>query len=87
MTLDYIVRGQAKINMFDYVEEILTAFAIAEPKGAGTKSSAAPDNLFAVNEDCKKLSSEKAVQFHNLVAEHCMPPSEPGRTPVPLSLS
>jgi hypothetical protein len=55
--------------MFDYVEEILTAFAIAEPKGAGTKSGAAPDNLFTVNEDCEKLSSEKAVQFHNLVAK------------------
>jgi hypothetical protein len=55
--------------MFDYVDTILTAFDTAEPKGAGTKSSAAPDNLFTVNEDCVKLSSEKAVQFHNLVAK------------------
>jgi hypothetical protein len=69
MTLDYTVRGQAKITMFDYVEEILTSFAIVEPKGGGTKSSAAPDNLFTVNEDCEKLSSEKAVHFHNLVAK------------------
>jgi hypothetical protein len=26
MTLDYTVRGQVKITMFDYVDEILTAF-------------------------------------------------------------
>jgi hypothetical protein len=69
MTLDYSVRGQVKITMLDYVDAILTAFDIAEPKGAGTKSSAASDNLFTVNEDCEKLSPEKAVQFHNLVAK------------------
>jgi hypothetical protein len=69
MTLDYTVRGQAKITIFDYVTEILTAFDKAEPKGAGTKSSAGPDSLFTVNEDCDKLSFEKAVHFHNLVAK------------------
>jgi hypothetical protein len=46
ITLDYIVRGQVKISMFDYVNEILALFDKAEPKGAGTKSSAAPENLF-----------------------------------------
>jgi hypothetical protein len=39
MTLDYTVRGQVKITMFDYVSEILAAFDKAEPKGGGTKSS------------------------------------------------
>jgi hypothetical protein len=42
MTLDYTVRGQVQISMFDYVEEILNAFDKAEPNGGGTKSSAAP---------------------------------------------
>jgi hypothetical protein len=69
MVLDYTVLGKVQISMFDYIEEILKAFAIAEPKGAGTKSSAAPDNLFIVNEDCIKVSPEKVVQFHNLVAK------------------
>jgi hypothetical protein len=69
MTLDYSVKGQVKISMFDYIDEILTAFDKAEPKGGGTKSSAAPDNLFTVNEDCEKISQEKVVQFHNLVAK------------------
>jgi hypothetical protein len=29
--------------------------------------SAAPDNLFVVNEDCKKLSNEAAAAFHTIV--------------------
>jgi hypothetical protein len=32
MTLDYTIRGQVKITIFDYVEEILTAFDKADPK-------------------------------------------------------
>jgi hypothetical protein len=55
--------------MFDYVNEIINAFDKAEPKGGGTKSSAAPDDLFKVDEDREKLPPEKAVEFHNLVAK------------------
>jgi hypothetical protein len=69
MTLDYTVRGQVKITMFDYVDEILTAFDKAEPKGGGTKTSAAPDSLFKVNESCQNLKQDKDVEFHNLVAK------------------
>jgi hypothetical protein len=67
MTLDYSTPGQVKICMFDYTEEILTAFNKAEPKGAGTKSSAAPFNLFQINKDCGKLNTGKAIEFHNLI--------------------
>jgi hypothetical protein len=69
MTLDCTVRGQVKITMFDYVDEILTAFNKAEPKGGGTKTSAAPGSLFKVDENCEKLKQDKAVEFHNLVAK------------------
>jgi hypothetical protein len=69
MTLDYTVRGRVNISMFDYVDEIINAFDKAEPKGGGTKSSAAPDDLFKVDEDREKLPPEKAVEFHNLVAK------------------
>jgi hypothetical protein len=55
ITLDYTVRGQVKITMFDYVDEIIAAFDKAEPKGGGTKSSAAPDILFKVDKSCLKL--------------------------------
>jgi len=69
MTLDYTVRGQVKITMIDYVDEILAAFDKADPKGGGTKTSAAPDSLFKIDEDCEKLPQDKAVEFHNLVAK------------------
>ena len=69
MTLDYTVRGQVKITMIDYIDEILTAFDKADPKGSGTKTSAASENLFKIDEDCEKLQPSKAVEFHNLVAK------------------
>jgi ferritin len=37
------------------VNKIINAFDKAEPKGVGTKSSTAPDDLFKVNENHKKL--------------------------------
>jgi hypothetical protein len=56
MTLDYTARGQVKITMFDYVDEILTAFDKAEPKYCDTKTSAAPASLFKVDESCENLN-------------------------------
>jgi hypothetical protein len=69
MTLDYIVLGQVKITMLDYVNDILAAFDKAEPKGGGTKTSTDPDSLFKVDEYCDKLAQAKAVEFRNLVAK------------------
>ena len=68
MTLDYTVHGQVQIIMIDFLDKVLIAFDKAEPKGGGTKKSAAPENLFKVEEDCEKLPQSKTVQFHNLVA-------------------
>jgi hypothetical protein len=65
MTLDYTVRGQVKITMFDYANKILTAFGNAEPKGGGTKTS---EPSYSVDESCAKLAQNKAVEFYNLVA-------------------
>jgi hypothetical protein len=70
MTLDYSVKGQVNISMIDYIDEIIIAFRKADKKGgAGTKSTAAPENLFIVNEDCENLPADKVVEFHNLVAK------------------
>jgi hypothetical protein len=71
MTLDYTICSPVKCNilMFNYIDEIIDAFDKAEPKGGGTKSSAALDDLFSGNEDCEKLWPVKAVAFHNLVAK------------------
>ena len=69
ITLYYTVRGQVRITILSYIEEIITNFDKSDPKGKGKKSSAAPNNLFVVNKDCKKLYQEKVVEFHNLVAK------------------
>ena len=68
MQLHYSVEGQVTVSMFDYIKEIVQAFEKADPNATGTKSTAAPENLFIVDEDCKKLGPNKAVNFHNLVA-------------------
>ena len=41
--------------MFSYLEEILTTFENVDLKGKGKNSSAYPNNLFVINEECKKL--------------------------------
>ena len=69
MTLDYRVRGQVKITMFACIKGIIDAWDAIEKKGGGTKTSAAPLNLFRVDDDCDKLGPEKAQMFHTLVAK------------------
>ena len=70
MTIYYTVHGKVRITMLSYIEYIITAFKNAYSKWKGTKSSAAPNNIFVVNKDCKKLDQEKVVEFHNLVANN-----------------
>ena len=36
-------------------------------RGKGTELGAATNNIFVVNEDCRKLKQEKVVEFHNIV--------------------
>ena len=66
MTLDYTVWGKVQITMIDFLDKVLIVFDKAEPKGGGTKTSAAPANLFNVGKYCKNLPQSKTVQFHNL---------------------
>jgi hypothetical protein len=69
MTLDYTTTGQVKITMLKYIQEILTAFDEADPKAIGTKTSAASEDLFKINEDSPKLGSHLATAFYTLVAK------------------
>jgi hypothetical protein len=69
MNLDHTTNGQVKITMIDYVEEVLTAFSEADPKANGTKTSAAPEDLFKINQDSPKLDSSLPATFHTLVAK------------------
>ena len=63
MNLDYTICVQVRITMLSYIEEIITPFDKADSKGEGMKSSAALNNLFVVNEYCKKMDQEKFVFF------------------------
>ena len=49
MILEYSVKGKVKITMLDYINEILECLDKAEPKSSGTKSSAAPLNMFVAD--------------------------------------
>ena len=69
MRIDFSIPRRVQITMFDNVEDIITAFEKACPKLKGAKSTAAPDNLFKVNDDCEKLPEDRAVIFHNLTAK------------------
>jgi hypothetical protein len=70
MSLDFSHKGQFQVTMHDYIDGILQAnnLAIKDHDNGyqivgkrHSKTSAAPDNLFMVNEDCKKLSDEAAA--------------------------
>ena len=67
--LDYYTVVQVKITMLDCIDELLNTFAKSVPRVGGTKSIAAPDIIFNVNKDCKKLNVTQAVEFHHLVAK------------------
>jgi hypothetical protein len=69
MKIDYSSPGLVKISQFEYIEEIIIAFDKADPEGGGTKTSAAPPNLFRIDEDCTKLQTSRAKEFHNIVAK------------------
>ena len=66
--------------MIDSVDEIVAAydkasselddgFTLVSKKANRTKTSAAPDDLFIVDEDAEKLSEEGQMAFRHLVAK------------------
>ena len=69
MDLDYTTPGQVSISMPGYIQEILDVFDKAAPKCTGTKTSAAPVDLFRVRPDSPKLSPTQKDSFHSLVAK------------------
>jgi hypothetical protein len=78
MSLNFSHKGQCRVTMHDYIDGILQTYDLAiKDHNDGyhivekhcAKTSAAPDNLFVVNEDCKKLSNEAATAFYTIVAK------------------
>ena len=81
MNLGYTVCGQIQIMMIYFLEKVLIAFDKVEPKGGGTKTSAAPENIFKVEEYFKKLPQSKTVQFQNLVVKSLYVTKRARKTP------
>ncbi len=80
MTIDYSTTGVARILMADYVKDIvmswdkasdgieLDGFKIKYRKSSG-EPTAAPSNLFTVDEDSAKLPEKQKAAFHNVAAK------------------
>jgi hypothetical protein len=80
MTLDFSHDNQCRVTMIVYVDEIVATynkvwsklddgFSAIKKKSNPARTSAAPDDLFVVNDDAEKLSKEGSTAFHNLVAK------------------
>ena len=69
MTLDYTVSEIARIIILEYIDEMLTALDKMDPSNSSTNSSAAPEELFNVDEDYENISPDKSKGFHNLVVK------------------
>lgn len=78
MSLDFTHKRECHVSMYDYLQEILETFDLASKehgdknasaKNKSIKKSAAPHNLFIVNEDCEKVPSKVGAVFHTIVAK------------------
>ena len=81
MILDFTTKGQVKISMIEYVKEVAAAWdkatkkmddgftTVQSKRGKKGRNSAAPDDLFKVDEDATKLDTEMGTTFHNIVAK------------------
>ena len=96
MSLDFSHVNQCRITMIDYVDKIVAAydkvsselnegFTTVYKKNTHSRTSAAPDDLFIVDEDAEKLSEEGQTAFHHLVAKTLYLLVGQGRYSVPIS--
>ena len=69
MKLYYTTFGIVKINMLEYIEEIIDAFDKSDITGGGTKSSAAPAVILKFGKDFDNINAKQDVDFHHLVAK------------------
>jgi hypothetical protein len=67
MTIDYTENGTVKFSMDEMIQECLGAFG--ESLESMAAKTPAANHLFAVNEDCEKLSEQLREKFHSIVAK------------------
>jgi hypothetical protein len=69
MTLDYNTPGVCEVSMKKYTQEIISEAEKCMDNCKGVKTSAAPKDLFMVDEGSRKLDKVKKELFHSLVAK------------------
>jgi len=81
MSLDYSHKGEVHISMIRYVQDLVDTFKQAQlalddgfikvkkKSRSSTQLTAAPKNLFVVNEGCEPLSDAARVLYHSMVAK------------------
>ncbi len=80
MSLDFCHENQCRITMIDHVDKIVATydkalgelddgFSAVKKKNNSARTSAAPDDLFILDNDEEKLSKESSIAFHHLVAK------------------
>jgi hypothetical protein len=79
MTLDFTTKGQVKISMNEYIKDIIASWEKAKASNNNGfvkvtrrckgKKTAAPDDLFKVDESAEKLTPQMSTAFHNIVAK------------------
>ena len=67
MTLDYTTTGIVRVTMFKYIDEIIETFSKFDI--IKLKSTAAPEDLFKIDEDDTLLGKHKKEGFHTMVAK------------------
>ena len=79
MTLDFGSKGIVKVTMVDYVDEIIEAFdAACRNLNHGDAAvvrrkkyrSAAPKDLFKIDEAATKLNHDEEKAYHNITAKY-----------------
>ena len=66
MILDYTEKGKVKIDMTEYIQEVLAKLS---NEYDGTAITPAASHLFEVNDECKKLDHKQQEEFHHVVAQ------------------
>jgi hypothetical protein len=67
MTLDYTTTGIVRVTMFKYVDEIIETFLKFD--SVKLKLTAAPEDLFKIDEDDTLLGKQQKEGFHTVVAK------------------
>ena len=64
MTVDMSMKGEARITMKGYVEDVLLS-----ARGRGTATTPATEGLFDVREEADSVSEEVRIWFHCILAK------------------